>query len=185
MYKTQPVPPDRLGCYLPFIEYNKQELLTEQERNSNNYRWYYEHLAEKNQRPIDASRFHYKHLCHEYIKNSEYVTRLAYTVRQQIPLLNDVPFTYTFVKFDESYTLEVHTDTGRNAAIFFPLTDDASPTDFYRNNQKIKSFEHTTALLLAVNSPHGSQVTSKKITFQIGFSYPNWDELFVSCIGKT
>jgi len=183
--KTQPRSPDRLGCHLPFVEYNKQELLAEQENNSNNYRWFHDYLAEKNQQPVDTSRFHYQYLSNKYISNSDCINKLAYNIRKQIPLLNDVQFNYTFAKFDESYTLEVHTDIGRNAAIFFPLTDDSSPTDFYRNTQKIKSFDHTSALLLAVNTPHGSHVVKEKITFQIGFSYPNWDELLDSCIRKT
>jgi hypothetical protein len=183
--KTQERSPDRLGCHLPFIEYNKQELLAEQENHINNYKWYHDHLEEKFQQPVNTSRFHYKYLADKYISSSDCIVRLAHNVRKHIPLLNDVSFNYAFAKFDESYTLEIHKDIGRDAAIFFPLTDDSSPTDFYRNNQKIKSFSHTSALLLAVSSPHGSHVVKEKITFQIGFNYPNWDELLDSCIRKT
>lgn len=170
-------PSNRLGCYLPFIDYDKQELLVTQESNSNNYIWYHDYLAIRNNNPVNENTFHYKILQHHHIYTEVYINTLADNIKDRIPLLKDIEFNYQFVKFDKDYTLEVHTDAGRNAAIFFPLTEDGSSTDFYRNNKKIKSFEHTSPLLLSVNVPHGSQVTQEKITFQIGFTYNDWDGL--------
>jgi hypothetical protein len=175
--------PERLACHLPFIEYDKDTLMSIQAEN-NNYMWYYDWLSIKNNRPVDSSRFSYKFLPDSYINQDKHISKLTDDIRKQIPLLYNIQFDCQFVKFDNNYTLEVHVDSGRNAAIFFPLTDDSSPTDFYRNGKKIGSIDHTMPLLAAVDCPHGSQITKEKITFQVGFYYPDWHELLDYCVSK-
>jgi hypothetical protein len=178
--KLKPI--ERLGCYIPFIEYNKDLLLNIQEKNRDRYIWYYEHLAQSRNVHKNENNFRYKILVHQQLNAEPYFAELTNNIKEKIPLLKDTEFHYQFVKFDKDYTLEVHTDLGRNAVMFFPLTENSSSTDFYRNNKKIKSFNHTSALLLSVDVPHGSQVTQKKITFQIGFNYTNWDALLDYCL---
>lgn len=175
-------PPNRLGCHLSFITYDKEKLLAIQEKYSNNYIWYHDHLANTTNRPVNTERFHYHILTNSAMNNEPYFDTLSNTIKEKIPLLKDVGFDYQFVKFDGPYELETHIDSNRNVVIFFPLTDNAAPTDFYRNNKKIKSFEHTSALLLSVDVPHGSSIINNKITFQIGFTYNNWNNLLDSCL---
>lgn len=170
-------PYNKLGCYLPFIEYDKQQLLGIQEKYSHSYVWYYENLAHITNSSVDENRFKYKILSNHHMNSDPYFVNLSKAVREKIPLLKEISFHYRFVKFSENYELETHIDIGRNAVIFFPLTEGGSSTDFYRNNKLIKSFDHVSPLLLAVDIPHGSRVTKEKITFQIGFTYPDWHEL--------
>jgi hypothetical protein len=171
-------PANRLGCHIPFIEYDKDVLLTIQDKHSHEYMWYHDWLSYKYDKPVNESMFHYQFLPSNRITDCSYIHSLVEKIRKHIPLLKDIDIDYQFVKFDKHYTLEVHTDIGRNTVIFLPLTDNSSPTDFYRNGNKIASFEHTSAMLLAVDIPHGSSFTEEeKITFQFGFTYPDWDEL--------
>ena len=165
-----------IGCYLPFIEYDKEKLLSIQEKNNDNYIWYYEVIARKTTY-INEISFRYKFLENHYIIDDPYIVELIANVKEFIPLLKDVQFCCNFAKFEKGYELEKHTDTGRNAAIFMPLTDNSSATDFYRNNKLIVSFPHTDAMLLSVDIVHGSVVTHDKITFQMGFYYDDWDKL--------
>lgn len=169
--------PTRLGCHLPFIDYDKEKLLSIHQKNESNYIWYHEH----NKQILNKRGFHYKFLSHEFLDEEPYIKDLTFEVRKKIPILKNVNFIYQFVKFDKDFKLAVHTDSGRNAAIFFPLTDDSAATDFYRGNTKIKSFEHVSPLLLSVNVPHGSDIKSEKITFQMGFFTTGWDDLYDYC----
>jgi hypothetical protein len=172
-----------IGCYLPFIEYDKEKLLSMQEKNNDNYIWYYEVIARRTTYINEAS-FRYKFLENHYIIDEPYIVELIRNVKEHIPLLKEVQFCCNFAKFEKGYELEKHKDTGRNAAIFMPLTDNSSATDFYRNNKLIASFPHTDAMLLSVDIVHASVVTHDKITFQMGFYYDDWDTLLEFCRNK-
>jgi len=172
----------RLGCHIPSINFDKEKLLDIQHKNDSNYIWYYDHLYSKNKTLLNKNGFSYRFLSHQFLYNESYINDLSLEIKRKIPLLQDTDFLYQFVKFDKNFKLAIHTDTGRNAALFFSLTDNASPTDFYRGNSKIQSFHHDSPLLLSVDVPHSSDVKVEKITFQIGFTTMYWDNLLDYCL---
>jgi hypothetical protein len=179
--------PDRLGCHLNFIQYDKAKLLSIQEKFYSHYAPFYENPkysnVQKQQRSEMPLQNQYKVLRNEFIGDEPYCVSIKNTIKEAIPLLADVQISCQFSRFEQDTILLPHSDWGRNVAIFLPLTENSAPTVFYKDNLAIKSFDHSSPLLLAVDTIHGSHNTSTKITFQLGFYYTKWDQLLDFCLG--